>query len=324
MLPSNTYAYNVRSNPAPAIPVAPEDALYRIDAAKIFEVTSMDGDRYVEPPAIEATSETSANPQSPAQEGTNATVPAGGPQGAPPVGAVAAVPDHVPATTAAIPAGGPQGAPPVGAAADEEMLSPQQPPLPLRSPTEQMAKEAAGIGELNFGRKTDKPIFEKQSPELHAREQRVRMHAVRAERVLNLRKGLKHLTDLEQSDEVASLLSDPPSASPTVYMDLFLKFQDLAAENSGRPVGAPMLGDWLEAIGDQWQYAEPPICSGPTWSEMLEASQHFEVPYDTAIKSDSVQNLGSLTPGEVQGDASMQRKPGKRHDHKCATPGAAI
>ena len=238
MLLSNTYAYNIRSNPAPAIPVAPEDALHRIDAAKIFEVTSMDGDRYVEPSAIEATSETSANPQSPAQEGTNATVPAGGPQGAPPVGAVAAVPDHVPATTAAASAGGPQGAPPVEVAADEEMLPPWWPPPPLEPPTEQEAKEAAGIDELNFGRKTDKPIFEKQSPELHGKEQSVRMHAVRAEWVLNLRKALKHLTELEQIDEVASLMSDPPSASPTVYMDLFLKFQDLAAENSGRPVGA--------------------------------------------------------------------------------------
>ncbi len=61
-----------------------------------------------------------------------------------------------------------------------------------------------------------------------------------------------------------------------------------------------------------------------TFGEMVEASEHFEVPYDSAIKSVSVQNLGPLTPGEVQGDASMQQKPGKRHDHKCATPGAAI
>ena len=68
---------------------------------------------------------------------------------------------------------------------------------------------------------------------------------------MNLRRGLGHLTELEQLDDVASLMDDPPSASPAVYMDLFVKFQDLAAENSGRPVGAPMLGDWLAAIGDQ-------------------------------------------------------------------------
>ncbi len=57
---------------------------------------------------------------------------------------------------------------------------------------------------------------------------------------------------------------------------------------------------------------------------MVKASEHFEVPYDTAIKSDSVQNLGPLTPGEAQGDAGMQQKPGKRHDKNCITPGAAI
>ncbi len=53
-----------------------------------------------------------------------------------------------------------------------------------------------------------------------------------------LEESSKASNELEQLDEVASLMSDPPSASPTVYMDLFLKFQDLAAENSGLPVGA--------------------------------------------------------------------------------------
>ena len=227
-------------------------------------------------------------------------------------------------TTATASAGDPHGALPVGVTADEEMLSPHGPPLPLEPPTVQQAKEAIGIGELKHGRAIDKPMFEKQSPEFHEREQRVRMHAVRAEWVLNLRRGLRHLTELEMLDDVASLMDDPPSASPAVYMDLFVKFQTLAAENSGRPVGAPMLGDWLAAIGDQWLYAEPPVCLGPTWGETVDASEHFDVPYDVAIKRDSVHNLGPLTPGEAQGDTSMQQVSGKRHDHKCITPGAAI
>ncbi len=191
------------------------------------------------------------------------------------------------------------------------MPPPLQPPLPSDLPTEQEAKEATGINELNFGRETDKPIFEKMSPELHEGKQEVRMLAVQAEWVLSLRTGMKHLIWLEELDEVASLMSDPPCASPKVYMDIFLKFQDLAAENSGRPTGAPMLRKWLEAIGDQWQYAESAINLGPTWSEAIKGSEHFQVPYASAVRSDSVQNLGELTPGEVQGDAMMQRKPGK-------------
>ena len=150
------------------------------------------------------------------------------------------------------------------------------------------------------------------------------MHAVNAEWVLTLRRGLWHLTQLEMLDDVASLMEDPPSSSPAVYMDLFVKLQTLAAENSGRPVGAPMLASWLDLIGDQWQYCEPPVCLGPTWGEMVDASTHFSAPYDIALKCDSLHNLGPLSKGEAQGDDSMHKIAGSKHDSRCITPGAAI
>ena len=85
-----------------------------------------------------------------------------------------------------------------------------------------------------------------------------------------------------------------------------------------------MLASWLDLIGDQWQYCEPPVCLGPTWGEMVDASTHFSEPYDLALKCDSLHNLGPLGKGEVQGDDSMHKVAGKKHEFRRATPGAAI
>ncbi len=138
------------------------------------------------------------------------------------------------------------------------------------------------------------------------REQRVSMHAVNAEWVLNLRRGCWHLTQLEMLDDVAPLMEDPPNSSPVTYMDLFVKIRTLASENSGRPVGAPMLASWLDLMGDQWQFCEPPVCLGPTWGELVDGSTHFSVPCELALKCDSLHNLGPLSKGEAQNDDSMR------------------
>ena len=63
---------------------------------------------------------------------------------------------------------------------------------------------------------------------------------------------------------------------------------------------------------------------GPTWVEIVDASVHFDVPYDVALKCDSLHNLGPLSQGEAQGDTSMQHISGLKHDSRCITPGAAI
>ena len=266
-------------------------------------------DDAVQPSAIEAAGETWANLILQARGDLDATIPAGGPLGAPPVGAAALGQSQAPTTRTW----------------GEEIPPPPQPPLPPDLPTEQEAKEEICTNELKYGRKTDQPIFQKMSPKLLEEERGVTMHATQAEWIVDLRSAMRYLIEFEELDDVASLMSDPPCAAPEVYVDLLLKFQDLAAEHSGRPTGAPMLRQWVEALGGQWQYAEPAINPSPTWSEVIKSSKHFEVPYRCAVKSDPTLNLGELPLGEVQGDTMMQLKPqSKKHDTKCVTPGAAF
>ena len=57
---------------------------------------------------------------------------------------------------------------------------------------------------------------------------------------------------------------------------------------------------------------------------MVATSTHFTEPYDFVLKCDSLHNLGPLRTGESQGDDSMRKFAGKKHDFTCATPGAAI
>ena len=109
-----------------------------------------------------------------------------------------------------------------------------------------------------------------------------------------------------------------------VCVDLFIKFTELASEQSGRPVGAPMLREWVLALGDQWKFVEPPINPGPCWGEVIDKSEVLETPYRGAILSDSILNLGDLQPNEIQGDEMMQKRGGKKHSKCCATPGKAI
>ena len=83
------------------------------------------------------------------------------------------------------------------------------------------------------------------------------MHAAEAEWVLYLRSALQALCLMEDLDDVAPLSRDPPCATAEIYMDLFIKFTELASEQSGCSVGAPMLGEWILALGDQWEFVEP-------------------------------------------------------------------
>ncbi len=59
---------------------------------------------------------------------------------------------------------------------------------------------------------------------------------------------------MEDLDDVAPLSRDPPCATAEKYMDLYIKFTELASEQSGRPVGAPMLREWILALGNQWKF----------------------------------------------------------------------
>jgi hypothetical protein len=88
---------------------------------------------------------------------------------------------------------------------------------------------------------------------LTKKEKSLRMHANNAEWVLFLRRCIYHITQLEKLDEISSIVLDPPSSTPDVYMNLFMKIQTLASVNDARPVGAPMMEGWLTismAIGN--------------------------------------------------------------------------
>ena len=89
-----------------------------------------------------------------------------------------------------------------------------------------------------------------------------------------------------------------------------------------------MLESWLNVLNDGRQYCEPPLTLGPAWCELVEKSTRFETPYECAIKTDSLHNLGPLRPGEKQGIEHKCLLPhgisGTKHDATCATPGAAI
>ena len=261
----------------------------------------------------------------------------GGALGDPPVGAAATGSGQTSTrtwgeehstSTPADPASGPPGAPPAGKAGGKGEPPPPPPPLPPGSPRIQEDTEAIGVGELNDGRAVDQPIFDSMSrmsrSELHDQEREVKMYAAETEWVLYMRSCLRTLTDLEELEDVASLASDPPRATAEVYMDLVLKCTELASEQSGRPVGAPILREWVNALGDQWKYVEPPINPGPSWSEVINGSKVLEVPYRSAVSSDSALHLGDLPFREVQGDEMMQKTTGKKHNKNCATPGAAI
>ncbi len=76
--------------------------------------------------------------------------------------------------------------------------------------------------------------------------------------------------------------------------------------------------------GGQWKCIEPPINPGASWGEVVDKSNDLETPYRGAIHSDSILNLGQLRPNEIQGDESMQKWGGSKHDKRCVSPGNSI
>ena len=101
--------------------------------------------------------------------------------------------------------------------------------------------------ELNIGRSDVRD----PTAGLNEEDKTVLMHATEAEWVLYLRSALQALCLMEDLDDVAPLSRDPPCTTAEICVDLYIKFTELASEQSGRPVGAPMLREWVLALGDQ-------------------------------------------------------------------------
>ncbi len=115
----------------------------------------------------------------------------------------------------------------------------------------------------------------------------VTMFASEAEWIICQRRAIQALCRIENLTKLVPLSQDPPSASASTYMSIYVKLCELASQQTNRPVGAPMFREWITALEGQWTYTEPPVSPGATWGEAIDKSDVLQTPYRCVIQGDS-------------------------------------